>query len=424
MLVLVLTCGCASYPHRTAQAFADFQGGHFDRALAQYGDEDVVKSAFLSGAEAGTVALTAGDWEVALGHLHYAADAAEDLEGRALAGRDRLAEGLASWALNDTMRSYQGEGFERVYVHAGLALAYLAQGRLDSVYVEARRSNMLLEAEEELYETSYRAGGLGHFISALAYELLGEYDQAYIDYKRMEAKGVGTALAGRSLVRIATMLGREDELPTWLDRYGPDTERPAGAASVVVVAGVGLAPYKIENSMAVATEDGLLTFAAPMYQFHYQPVMALRLVDQESGQGLVTDVLESVSDVAVENLEDRLAWMSVKSIARGVLKRELTKEAEDKHGALGRLVGDLFTAITERADLRCWQTLPDTWQACRLWVPPGTSSFTLEAIGGESRFLGTYALEPGETMVVIARSVGPMLHAHVIGGQPVDPTLN
>jgi hypothetical protein len=36
--------------------------------------------------------------------------------------------------------------------------------------------------------------------------------------------------------------------------------------------------------------------------------------------------------------------------------------------------------------------------------------------GGERRPLGTYALEPGETMIVLARTVGGRLYAYPLGG--------
>ena len=76
------------------------------------------------------------------------------------------------------------------------------------------------------------------------------------------------------------------------------------------------------------------------------------------------------------------------------------------------------------ADLRSWMTLPDSWQACRLSLPPGTHTLTLEAIGGQNLDLGTYEVEPGETMLVFARTVGPLTYAHTIGGNPVvgEPT--
>ena len=415
---------CASYPARTQAALTAFQRGHLERALAQYEDPEVTGSTFLGGAEAGTVALAMGDWELAKEHFHLAVDASEDVHGRGALESSNFLETVTSFGLNDTTQSYGGEGFERVYLHACLALSYLALGDLDGVWVEVQRGNQILEGEEELYEKEYQAGGFGHLISAVAYELLGSLDQAYIDYARMESKGVGTELAGKALVRIATQLNREDQLSNWEERYGPDPERPEGAANVVVLAGVGLGPFKAESSLAVPTNDGFLTMAVPTYLMHGQQVNALRLTENDSGQGVRTVVVEHVSSVAQENLGDGLALIAAKSIGRGILKRELTKHLEDEYGGGGRLVGDLFNLITERADLRAWQTLPDTWQAARLFVAPGIHSFGLEAIGGAYVDLGTFELDPGETMVVIARSVGPELYAHPIGGRPIGESLS
>ncbi len=410
--------GCATYPERTSEAFDAFQRGHFEHAALEYADRDVTDSAFLSGAEAGAVALAAGDWDDALDHLHRAADAVEDLERRALVSAASLGEGMASWALNDTAKPYRGEGFERVYVHCGLALAYLASGRLDDVWVEVALANKLLEAEEELYEKEYRAGGFGHFLSALAYEILGQPDEAYVDYRRMVEKDVGTRLAGRALVRIANEEGWLDEARAWEQRFGPDTVRPAGAANIVVIAGVGCGPIKEEGRLIVPTPDGVIPFAVPTYARRHQWVDGMRL-RLASGETVRTDVLEDVSDVAEQNLADRLAWMAAKSAARGLLKRELTQKLEAELGLGGRALGEVFAIASERADLRGWQTLPDTWQACRMFVPPGAHRLTLEAVGGARSHLGTFALEEGETMLILARTVQGRLYAHAIGGQPL-----
>jgi hypothetical protein len=422
-LALVLLASCASYPQRTEGALRDFQRGHFGAAQRDFADEEVTGSAFLSGAEAGTVALAAGDWEAARRHLHRATAEVEEIEQKALVDPEGFAEGLASWVFNDTTQRYEGEGFERVYVHAALALAYLAVGKLDDVYVEARLGNRLLEAEEELYEKEYRAGGLGHLVSAVAYELLDQPDQAYIDYRRMEEKGVGTALAGRALVRLANDLGRREDIAHWEELYGPYSERPEGAANIVVIAGVGLGPFKTESSLAVPTADGLVAVAVPGMAFRPQAVESLLLVAEESGASVRTDVVEDVSRVANENLEDRLAWTVSKSVARGFIKREITKELEDEYGAGGRLIGDLFAIVTERADLRSWTTLPDSWQACRMFLPSGRHSLSLEAIGGEAHALGTFELDPGETLIILARTIGTRLHAYPIGGVRVDEPI-
>jgi hypothetical protein len=220
---------------------------------------------------------------------------------------------------------------------------------------------------------------------------------------------------------LAADLGRQEELERWVELYGAQSPRPAGAASVVVLAGIGLGPFKTEAILPLPTGDGLFQMAVPGYVDRPQPVEGLRLV-ADGSESLRTEVVERVSQVACENLEDRLLWTAAKSAARGLLKRQLTQALEEEYDEAGLVAGTLFTLLTERADTRCWLTLPDSWQACRLFVPPGVHGLTLEAIGGEAQDLGLYELEPGETLIVIARTVDTRLYAHPIGGRPVEPT--
>jgi len=420
LVTTALGGACASYPQKLAPALGHFEAGRFDKAKAALPGAEAMDSEFLAGAEAGSVALAAGGWEEARTSFTRAAEASFEIEERGLADPEAMGDTLLSWIFSDAAVTYVGEGFERVYIHTALALTYLAQGLLDDVYVEARRANALLEAEEQLYETKYAAGGFGHLLSALTYELLGEPDQAYIDYQRMQAKGVGSDLVGRALVRLAKKLSRNEDLDRWVETYGEDIERPVGAASVIVLAGVGLGPYKIESSINLPTRDGVFRMAVPNYETRPQLVEELRLVDVESGIGLRTECVENVTEVAVKNLQDRLAWLALKSAARGAAKLVFTDYLEDEHGTLGFIGGTFFTFLTERADLRAWMTLPDSWQACRLFVPPGTRTFTLEAIGGKAVTLGSFQLEPEETMFVIVRTLGTEIYAHTVGGQEVE----
>jgi hypothetical protein len=418
-LLACLPAACATYPQRTAGALRAFEHGDFAGAEASFADTDVTGSAFLSGAEAGMAAMAAGNWSAALEHLHRAVDEAREIEERALVSATDLGEGLLTWVVNESARTYQGEGFERVMLHASLALAYLATGSVDDVWVEARLANQVLEREEELYEKQYKAGGLGHCVSALMYEVIGEYDEAYIDYRRMHEKGVGTELAGRALVRLAARLGYTDDLERWSARYGPPDELPEGAASIVVVAGVGPGALKEEITLPIPTGDGLLQWSVPQFVARPQPISALRLETAGGETALRTSVIEDVTTVSRENLADRIAWLAAKSAVRAVLKRELTQQLEDQFDVMGWIAGNLFTLASERADLRSWTTLPDTWQAGRAFVLPGVHELSLTAVGGDTAFLGAFELEPGETMFVLARTAGGRVYAHAVGGRPV-----
>ncbi len=421
-IAAALSCcaaACVSYPDRTDAALRDFERGHMSLAIDAFEDVRTTGSEFLSGAEAGTVALAAGRWDLAIEQLGRAHFVAQDAERSALISPDSLGDLLLSWTLNESHKEYVGEGYERVQLHVALALAYLAKGQFEDARVEVRLANQLLETEESLYSKEYRAGGIGHVLSAITYELANEPDEAYIDYERMDAKGVGTEVAGRALVRLAKRLHREDELHEWVAKYGECPDIPTTHASIVVVAAVGLGAYKREIMLPIPTPDGLLQWAVPTYESRAQPVTYLEIGTKSSEQSVRTAVVEDVSQVAKENLDDRIAWLATKSAVRAVLKRELTEHLEDEFDIWGRLLGDLFTFVTERADLRCWLTLPNTWQVARVFLAPGRHELVLRADNGLTAELGTYDLDPRETMFVFVRTAGTMLHAHPIGGQRV-----
>lgn len=421
MLALGLA-SCATYTQRTAQAIEHFQSGRLEEARAEFEDPATTGSDFLGAAESGTVALVQGDWAGAREHLERAAGVVREIEDRALVSATDLGESLVSFAINDTVKTYEGEGYERVTLHVMLAMTYLAQGDVEGAWVEAKRANQLLESEETLYEKRYAAGGMGHLISAVAYELVDEPADAYIDYKRMQEKGVGLELAGRALVRLGTRLQREDELPQWIERFGPDVQRPEGAASVVLLAGLGTAPFKVETGITIPLPDGVVQWAVPTYVRRPQPIASLELLEVQSGTRVESCMVEDLGAVAQENLDDRIGWLAAKSAVRAALKYTLTRKLEEEHGGWGWIAGALFTMATERADLRSWLTLPDAWHGARMFVAPGEHAFALEARGAATVQLGTYELEPGETLIVLARSVEQSLHVHTLGGRRLDLT--
>ena len=400
-------------------ALDQFESGRFREAIVAYREDGVTESKFLKGAESGTVAFVDGRWGEARNFFTQAAQAVQAVEDESLIHPERALESLAAWTVSETLTDYHGEGYERVLLHSCLGLAYLALGQVEDLLVEIQRSNALLEAEEELYEAEYAAGGMGHFVSALGYELRGDLDEAYIDYKRMQAKGLGGQLVGASLVRLARTLGRENDLRTWTERYGEGPSPSPDAARIILIAGVGVGPLKREGRLEVMTRDGLLVWAVPQIWPRSNPVGHVVLEANNLGAQVQSVVIEDVGRIPAKNLADRMALLATRSTVRTFLKRELRKEMEEKHGLWAALAVDIFTSVSERADLRTWSTLPDSWQAARMFLPPGVHELTVTAQGGESVPLGVFELEPGETMFLMARTLRRRLHVQVVGGNPI-----
>jgi len=420
-LPLAGLAACATYNDKVAVPLGHFEAGDFASAEAGFADPKRIGSGFLRGAEGGSAALARGDFEAARLRFHEALDAVKEIEERAALGVESIGESLLSLALNEEQQSYIGEGYERVMAHACLGLAYLALGKAESVLVEARRVDELLVAEEQLYETKYAAGGLGHFLSAIAYELIDKPGEAYIDYQRLQEKGVGGDLTQRALVRLSGRLGRARDHERWVEAYGPDTERPDGAASIVLIGGAGMGPSKYEVRIDIPVSGGVFSWAVPQAAAGSGGgTLALLFPDQ--ALTLEASLLEDVSAVAAKNLDDRIAWLAARSAIRGLLKRQLADQLRDngEHGEFMAFAADIFAIATERADLRAWRTLPANWQGARAFLTPEQPvRVAVGLLGGETIELGTFRLTRGETMFVLARSINGRVYAHAIGGERI-----
>jgi len=396
LLGLLLACplaGCASYPDRTAAALGEFRSGRFESALKQYHDPDTTGAPFLQWAESGMVAFAAGDWNQAIDCLGRATIVVKQVERKAILSPTAL---LTLGA--ESLQVYDGEGYERVMLHASLALAYLARGMLEDARVDLRLADRLLRSEEARYSKDYRAGGLGQFVSAIVYELTGRPDEAYIDYKHMESSGLAPELVAPALARLAQALDNSDELALWRQRYHVEPQQQADKASVVLIAGVGLGPFKkairMYKQVSVPPSPGnpyggtvTQSWSYPVYESRPQPVASVKLTVDGTAEGIESKVIEEVGHVLKENLDDRI-------------------EAK------------IFGAESGEADLRAWETLPNTWQAVRVFLDPGVHELSVSA-GTECAKLGRYRLGAGETLFVLARTVDTQLRSHAVGGTAV-----
>ena len=246
----------------------------------------------------------------------------------------------------------------------------------------------------------------------------GELDEAYIDLQVLYDKGLGQELVGPSLVRLSKQLYREDDHARFVAEFGEVEEVPRDAAKIVLLAGVGMGPSKVETRLDVPTSNGVFSWAVPSFTSTASYVDRLEVRANDLFASSV--VIENVAQVAEKNLSDRMAYLSVRSAVRGVLKQKLARELRKEHGEGAYVVAQLFAMATERADLRSWLTLPNTWQAARLYPRPGEVRLEIHASGGESHFLGIYDMDPGETIYLLVRTIGPRVFTQVLGGRRVD----
>ncbi len=120
-----------------------------------------------------------------------------------------------------------------------------------------------------------------------------------------------------------------------------------------------------------------------------------------------TILMEDVTEIARQDLKDRLVWESARAVARAALKFAFAKAAErgvtqaTENEDLGRLVGfitKLAGSVTEQADTRSWRTLPDEIQLARVRVPPGIYELHVRHVGRNGRVLDEKTLPSVEIL--------------------------
>lgn len=436
-LLVVAATGCAafssSYPRRVAAAQEAFEEGRFEEARAEFLGEALPDGtdAVLIHLEAASAALAGGHLEECTASFREAAGEIDELGDRpSISGRSGIESG-ASFLANDQTLPYDGEGYERMLLHAFAATAYLLEGRVEDAWVEVRRGEEVRREESRRLETELPGNVFASWLSGTLYDLAGRPDEAFVDYRRV-VKGNPSFRRGRQdLLRVAAALGRDpgvDPLPG--DRPGRDVE--AGEGEILVLHARGLGPEKVAEEAILPTPGGLARLSVPALRHRPGPVGDLVLSSGDRPLG-VTETVEDLASVAEESLRARIDWIATKATARtagkaaatGVFATELDRQGNPELAALVWIAGSLFNLATERADLRAWRTLPEAMQGLRVAVPAGWHAVGLEVLDPGGRTLSSSAIgdvyvPEGGVQVLFVRTIGARAWV-TMGWAPLGP---
>ena len=378
--------------------------------------------------------------------------------------------GLEATALlvNDNVLAYEGEHFEQVLIHVIMALNYAYQGLFDDALVEARKIdhklNVLSDRAENTY--GYTQDAFARYLTGLLFESRGELDDAFVAYRLAyeafqaydDAYGTPVpSLLGEDLLRLSVALQREEEFEEYQRDFPNTTWRSIdevhALGELVVISFHGRAPIKANAfidipfsvealTMVLATHDlqrsmegrvaqnilyGLTgnVFSVALPTFVPQPSSVSHTEVSLVGGGGRTEtartmLMEDVTEIAMQDLNDRLVWESTRAVARAALKYALAEAAEHgvaqatKNEHWGQLAGFLTTlagSVTERVDTRSWRTLPDEIQLARIRVPPGTYELQVRHVGWNGGVLEETTFPPVE---IVAGKLKILSHRTVL----------
>jgi hypothetical protein len=411
LLGLCVSCSSSlfsDYPDDAWFGLDAFDHGDFSRSAEEFEllNGTLDGNEFLAHAEAGMAYHVGGDLQRATDSWLKAVRVLDDFGDRPTVSGRSLSEGALSLLLNDKTIPYDGEGFEAVLLHGFLAWDYLRLGRLDDALVEVKRGYEFEQFEEERYGTTYGMNRFARFVAAVAQEIDGQYEDARIDLERLAEEIPQHPAVQYSQARIARLTSKE-------------RAEERDVAEIVVVYERGRMPRKVEHELTYSTKRSFGQVAVPGWGMPGQAHAALKVTVDGKAVG-TTVTMENVLAIGRRNLDDRIAWVTAKAIARSAAKTivvdEAAEAAEEKHGdwagVLVGLAGSVLNTWSESADLRSWLTLPTEIQVLRAAVPAGEARVVLaSSSGGHQLDLGILSFEPGKPVLIGVRAVGGRLYA-------------
>ncbi|MBI3995916.1 MAG: hypothetical protein HY349_08075 [Nitrospirae bacterium] len=400
LALLVLSgCGPSGQLYVRVDAFQSRQQfAEADAAIVKQKAEYGARNAVLYHLDRAMMLHLAGQYAESSQALAEAENRIEELYTKSVAA------GAGSMLANDYTLPYEGEDFEKVMINVIAALNYVYLGQWDEALVEARKVDHKLNLFNDKYEKKnvYKQDALAQYLSGILYEAKGELNDAFISYRKAHQaygdyrKNYGTPMPPMlpaDLLRVSEALRFTEEHQDYLKQF-PGTrwttaKELKGQSEVVFVSYTGRSPIKEDFFIDAPIPDkkgGTYILRVALPKFVPQPdrvrTAEVHLIPVAAGSGGAisqrTVPAEDITAIARKNLEDRIARITVKAVARATSKYLASRTAEKELGPLAGLASNIYAVATEQSDKRSWRTLPGQIQLARMVVPPGAYTVAVE----------------------------------------------
>jgi hypothetical protein len=363
--VYLLLSGCSAGVLRDARQ--EFYRGHEEKAAEILAKETRFskKNDLLFHMERGAILHHLGRYEESIDELLKASS----LMGEQ--GTVSISQQATSLVTSDKVTEYKGEYNERLWVHTYLMMDFLLNKKYENALVEAKQALKVFDVHEESLANDYFSRAL----VAMCYENLREFNDAYIEYKKLAALLPESQHINRDLYRLAKKLRFTDELQEYKKHiskedlpllHGPLTE-------AVIFVGTGRAPVKVPVDIVL---PNAIRISFPRYVDQGYQEHDIEVFD-EQGPVFFSSIATDMSRVARAALEERRLQVIAKETARVVAKEALARSVGEEKGPLAESLVRISLFMVGGADIRSWQILPANLSLVRIPLEPGEHALKL-----------------------------------------------
>ena len=420
--------------------------GQFEQAKSLVPKQNISHNAYsLSLLEQGKIAFLQGNWQES---EQLFSKVYQELEKEKLKAKVQISAGLKNTGAiisNDSAISYAIPHYEQSMLHSYQALNYLYQGKVESALVEIRRANLvqvnalkenendIIKAQDEMASFGINARSIDSayppmteligevkngfqnaftfYLSGVLYEVAGELNDAYIDYKKALEIFPDNPYLQKDILRLAYLLNMSDDLIKYQQQFSFQDKTQDTASSntgqLVVLYEQNLVNAKQEatvNLPVFTRHDDIrfFNFSLPVYRFsgHMNQPLYLR-----NNQQMYTSAkIVQLQSLASKQLEEQLPSLVTRQALRLVAKEQMRRKMSKEGGDLGNILASLYNIASEHADTRSWLALPNQIDMMKIDLPEGQHSLALEHINGATH-----------TDVTITKGRITLLHVTTLG---------
>jgi len=392
VLLSISLTGCMGLGSKAASMQIELAAGRVDNAFVIAEKENADEDEVLASLNKGMLRRMKGDYQGSNRIFEIAKKLIEELYGVS------VSEQAGSMIVNDTLRSYSGDRYEQLLLHAYMAMNYIQLDDFDSARVEMLQANVKMQEWGEDPEDD----PFVRYLSGMIYEALGEKDQAVVSYR--QAKDVYKATIKKQNTGIPTVLKKDlltslanqgfyDELRVLKKEFKMNTFKPEaiskGFGELIVVLNSGLAPIRKEVAIAAVSNDvtGTVKIAVPRYSEPKSFYSARLTTEHKVSADL--ELVENIDALARAALSNDMPVITARAITRAVVKHKTQKFAEERGGTWGGFLATVANIASEQADTRSWITLPQTIQMARVKLPAGVNKVNIEIYNASGTMVDT-----------------------------------
>ncbi len=262
------------------------------------------------------------------------------------------------------------------------------------------------------------------FVSGLIHELGGEFDDAYISYKKALELMPSNIYLQKDVIRLAEKIGRNEELSkfesefpvAWKEVNKKNDSKDNGRLVVIYEDGW------IEKKQQEKISLGAVAVAYPVYNYKWIEPSPLNIKTKGETLGSTFPICY-MNALTLRALKEEQKWRVIRQAARVTAKGSAfaAGAAMTTAGAIGgssslQLAGlgvmaatAVYNNMSENADLRCWMTLPENIQIFTAELPEGKHELTFMPLTEQHNGEKNINIISGKTTVVWIVHVGQRL---------------